>query len=87
MDDDDLRIAHAHCGNHRTEIMQSDLCGCFYCRHTFPPDEILEWIDEHDGVGTTALCPHCGIDSVLGSASGLRLTPEFLDLMQRRYFS
>ncbi|GEC77132.1 hypothetical protein [Flavobacterium aquatile] len=29
------------------------------------PTEIEEWIEENDNRGETAVCPKCGIDSVL----------------------
>lgn len=37
------------------------MVGCFYCITIYGSSEIKEWIDG----GQTALCPHCGIDSVL----------------------
>ncbi|MDJ0790140.1 MAG: cytoplasmic protein [Myxococcota bacterium] len=82
----DVLGAHSHSSKHRGEIQRSDLCGCFYCRSTFLPAEIVEWIDETDGLGTTALCPRCGIDSVIGSASGYPLTSEFLSAMHDHWF-
>jgi hypothetical protein len=67
--------------------MQSEICGCFYCLERFPPNAITEWIDANaTGEGQTALCPRCGIDSVIGSASGFPITPEFLKSMNRRWF-
>ena len=46
--------------------------------------KITEWIDvDSTGEGQTATCPRCGIDSVLGSASGLPISREFLDEMNR----
>jgi hypothetical protein len=58
-----------------------------YCLATFPPAAIEEWIDE-DGarVGQTALCPRCGIDSVIGSKAGFPLTKEFLTSLQKHWF-
>jgi hypothetical protein len=47
----------------------------------FAPSEITEWVDHWEGVGQTALCPRCGIDSVIGSESGYPLTKEFLERM------
>jgi hypothetical protein len=79
--------AHRHSINHREEVLQSDLCGCFYCRTTFPPTRIREWTDEINGIGQTALCPRCGIDSVIGSASGLPVQKlDFLRAMRRYFF-
>jgi uncharacterized Zn-finger protein len=80
--------AHSHSANHRVEIESSNKCGCFYCREIFSPDKVNEWVDEDDNnVGTTALCPYCGIDSVIGDASGYPITKEFLESMYRHWFS
>ena len=50
--------------------------------------EILEteWIDEIDGVGQTALCPKCNIDSVIGSKSEYPINRQFLELMRQHWF-
>jgi len=84
--DANLESAHRHSSRHRDEVLASDLCGCFYCRQTFPPAEIDRWIDEQNGVGTTAICPRCGVDSVIGSRSGFTPTPEFLREMHDYWF-
>ena len=78
----ELKSAHKHSSNHRGEILASRSCGCFYCLATFSPDEIHEWIDNR----TTALCPRCHIDSVIGDASGLPITREFLEQMYAYWF-
>jgi acetone carboxylase gamma subunit len=36
--------------------------------------------------GRTAVCPRCGIDSVIGSAAGYPLTREFLSAMEQYWF-
>ena len=46
------------------------------------PDEISEWIDD----GQTAVCPKCPVHSVIGSASGFPISPEFLHRMHERWF-
>ena len=74
--------AHKHASRHRKEIELSDACGCFYCLEKFAPSEIHEWIDD----GTTAMCPRCGIDSVVGSASGFSLSRDFLGRMHSYWF-
>lgn len=63
-------------------MLASKLCACFYCGQSFRPDEIAEWIDNDQ----TAICPKCGIDSVIGSAAGFPLTKEFLDEMNKYWF-
>jgi hypothetical protein len=58
-------------------------CGCFYCLRIFDPYEIEEWIEDEED---TALCPYCGIDSVIGESAGYPLTGAFLEEMQRYWF-
>jgi len=73
MVEENHRRAHQHCSNNREELMKSNLCGCFYCLEVYSPTEITDWVDEDEnGIGRTALCAKCGIDSVIGSASGSR---------------
>jgi hypothetical protein len=78
--------AHRHCIRHREEILASERCGCFYCGAIFPPSEIYRWVDGWEGIGQTALCPQCGIDSVIGSESGYPIESEFLERMKSHWF-
>lgn len=78
----DLEKAHGLSIYNRKQILESDLCGCFYCLEKFPPSEITEWVDG----GLTPICPHCGIDSVVGASSGLPITSDFLKSMNNRWF-
>ena len=83
----DYYAAHQYSSGHRKQIEESDLCGCFYCVTTFPPSAIEEWIDEDEsGAGQTALCPRCGVDSVIGSKAGFPLTKVFLETMHAHWF-
>lgn len=81
-DEDCLEAAHKHSIFNRAELQSSTLCGCFYCSAIFAPAEISEWIDDDQ----TAVCPKCPVDSVIGSASGFPITPEFLHRMHDKYF-
>jgi hypothetical protein len=74
--------AHQHSSRHRAEVEDSARCGCFCCLATFPPGAIEDWCDE----STTALCPACGIDSVLGDASGYPIVEGFLARMRDHWF-
>ena len=78
----DLTAAHKHCFKNRDELLKSAQCGCFYCLAIFCPTEIAEWTDEE----RTAMCPKCGIDSVIGSASGLPIDSAFLKQMNHQWF-
>lgn len=78
----DVEEAHRYSSGHRAEIEASIECGCFYCLKRYPPLDIAEWIDQ----GSTALCPRCGVDSVIGSASGIHLSESFLERMRIHWF-
>jgi len=92
MKKEDVIVAHRCSSNHRESILDSDVCGCFYCFSIFSSSEIEDWVDASDDeadineTGQTALCPRCGIDSVLGSASGYPINREFLQKMNEYWF-
>jgi len=48
--------------------------------------EIKEWTDELHAEQVTAICPHCSIDSVIGSASGHPISEEFLVALKEQWF-
>ena len=83
---DFLGRAHNLAFENRTAVMQSTSCACFYCLKTYSPFDIVEWI--HDKNADTAICPLCGIDSVIADKSELPITDlEFLNQMYQRYFN
>lgn len=81
----DVVNAHAHSIDHRALILGSERCGCFGCLSIFALDAIREWTDKVNGEGVTALCPVCGLDSVIGSASGFPVELGFLRRMQEHW--
>lgn len=88
----DLLRAHRHSADHSEELLASERCGCFQCLAIFAPQAIGEWIDtppdapDDDAAGTTGLCPRCGVDALIGSASGFPIEREFLQAMRERWF-
>ena len=86
----DIKALHSKCGRHRTEILESQTVGCFYCVSLAPLSQFsdLEWIDEdpETGIGQTLLCPSCGIDSVLPDTIEHELTIELLQAMRLHCF-
>lgn len=82
MSEAELIEAHNHSFKNRAEIEDSDECGCFYCGEIFESSDIDEYTDN----GETAKCPNCGIDSVIGDASGIKIDSETLDAMMDRWF-
>ena len=84
---DDIREAYEHTSNHRDEIMKSNSVGCFYCCKVFPKSQIEKWVDtDKEGLGHTALCPKCGVDSLIGDAAGYILNTPFLEKMKSYWF-
>ncbi|WP_439500031.1 cytoplasmic protein [Bosea sp. (in: a-proteobacteria)] len=80
---DTLVNAHKHCRRHRIEVSQSEVCGCFYCAEIIDPAEIRQWTDNNQ----TAICPRCGIDSLIGGKSGFPVAdPAFLKAMHQHWF-
>jgi hypothetical protein len=77
-----LENAHTHCTANESALAMSKLAGCFYCCRTFLPSRVTEFLE----MERTALCPECGIDSVIGDASGFAITAEFLKRMHDYWF-
>lgn len=69
--------------NHREKLLADEKCGCFYCLTIFNPKEILDWVDD---ISATAICPYCGVDSIIGESSGYPITKEFLSEMHNYSF-
>ena len=80
---DTIVRAHRFCFDNRTQLERSVICGCFHCKNIFSTSEITDWIDG----GRTALCPHCGIDSVIGETTGTPMNVEFMRAMHDYWFT
>lgn len=74
--------AHKSSFKNKEDLLISKKCGCFYCLRIFEPIKIEEWLDNEE----TAICPYCGIDSVIGDSSGYTITRDFLEEMNRFWF-
>ena len=90
----DLVAAHSHSLNNQTEVEASRICGCFFCMEVFPAVEISAWTTAslptpeaiEAGFALTAICPHCGSESVIGDKSGYPITAQFLHLMNQAWY-
>lgn len=82
MNEAELQAAHNRSFRNRRCIAASTTCGCFYCESTYPAKDVVEFVRDEE----TALCPKCGIDSVIGDASGIELSAGFLQEMYDRWF-
>ena len=68
-------------------ILKSKNCSCFLCQNTFPANSIKEWCDCNITGYRTALCPNCGIDSVIGDADyDLGNSPIIMNIMSAQFF-
>jgi hypothetical protein len=96
-----LSHAIAHSYKNRAEVERSDQCACFHCFARFVPADIRLWADSDDqsdedpgGLrpdtarfrGTTAVCPQCEWDSVIGSASGYDLSDDLLHSLNNYWY-
>lgn len=79
----ELKKAHQYCTNNKKQLNESTICGCFYCCKIYSPNEIKEYLNEGDG---TAICPYCGIDTVIAQNVGFKITKEFLKKMRDYWF-
>lgn len=57
----ELELAIDFATSNKKNLMNSNKAGCYYCRKIYPAAEVKEFLETED----TALCPKCGIDSVL----------------------
>ncbi len=80
-----LKKAHKESIYHEPLILKSKLCGCFHCKKTFEPNKIIEWTDKSSKKGKTAMCPNCGIDSVLDDKFPIE-DQAFLNQMNKFWF-
>ena len=82
MDDRTIKSIYSHTLRNRQEVLASVNCGCIACLCLFPASDVVAWADK----GETAICPFCGIDAVLGDATGWGITPELLAELNEVYF-
>lgn len=90
----DLLVAYRYLTHNWVQIQASTMCGCCNCLQTFPPQDVVAWtglhFDEIDNPQAidkqTALCPHCGNETVLGNGAGFPVDPDFLSRMNEAWF-
>ncbi len=68
------RLAAQLAFKNRVAVEKSETCGCYYCGGIFPGGDVKEYTDG----GLTALCPRCGVDSVLSSAQNVAVCEDTL---------
>jgi hypothetical protein len=88
-----IREAWTHLRDNHDEVVASKECVCVQCGNRFPSEDVREWLnpkEDHTFAAeatptsslSTAFCPNCKMDYVLGDASGLPVhDPRFLKAM------
>ena len=84
MERKELEEARTHSEDNELEILSSTECGCFFCRSHFPARAVSDW--DYEGHHAHAICPECGMASVIGDASGYPITKEFLKEMNIAFY-
>ncbi len=70
--------------NNRESLSKSKTAGCYYCLKIFKPSDVTEyWTTEFEDTG---VCPHCGIDSVIGDDPGFDITDDLLKKLKKYWF-
>lgn len=82
MNVEELIKLHKCATYNRKDLEVADACGCFYCKNIFYPGDITEWTDK----GQTAICPKCGVDSVISNKKNYKVTKEDLEILNKYYF-
>lgn len=80
--EDMLKDYYLHTIYNASDFKSSNNCGCICCQRIFPVDEVEDFVD----LGQTALCPHCGCDSLIADGSGCELTKELIAELNKKYF-
>jgi len=82
-----MEDAYRYSSNHKPELENDSICGCFDCLSIFSPKEIKDWAIADNPIDKrgTACCPYCMVDTIIGESSGYPITKRFLKQMNH-YF-
>lgn len=81
------RVIHSYCSENKEILDECEVAACFYCKQKVLCSDIDDWCNELSGK-ETAICPHCGIDSVVPyKVDGVyELNDKMLDEMHKYWF-
>ena len=82
MTQEEIKGAIDFATSNREMLEKSSKAGCYYCMKIYDASEVTDFLEQEE----TALCPKCGIDSVLPSSSPYELTAENLSKLYRFWF-
>jgi len=82
----DVIASHKYCTDNFESISLSRYCACIYCKQSFSKEAVIDWIETK--TEKTAVCPFCGIDSVIGDSTNAPITDNgFIETMHQHWFS
>lgn len=76
----------------KEDLIENQKCVCLSCYTIFESRDIHFWVDtvplhkelenkdetiDYDNIGT-AMCPYCGIDTVIGEKQGFEINEDFI---------
>ena len=77
-----LKKLHAYASHNRELIERSNQCYCFYCESSMKNTEIKEYLEKEE----TALCPKCGVDSIIPDSIDEIINASLLSEMHDYWF-
>lgn len=83
------RVIYSYVFENRKLLKRYKKCTCIYCGANYPYTEIKSWVKDKDEL--TAICPKCGIDSVVPTSvknkvDDYTLTEELREKVKKLYF-
>lgn len=75
---------YKHTKNNEIDILNSKKCSCLFCRQTYDARRVSDWSNENNKI--SAVCPECGMNAVVGDASGFSLDHDTLKQLNLTYF-
>lgn len=77
-----IKKIHAYASHNKALIEKSQKCYCFYCKNVMDSSEINRYLDEEE----TALCPKCGIDSIIPDGIDENIDKGIIEEMHDYWF-
>ena len=70
--------------NNEIEILHSKTCSCIFCRQQYDARKVNDWVNDENGM--SAICPECGMDTVIGDSGGEPLDKETLKALNLAFY-
>lgn len=74
----------AHTKGNESDILHSNRCACLFCRQRYDARKVSDWSNEGNKI--SAVCPECGMPTVVGDASGYTFDHDELKELNERLF-